>query len=305
MPEENKYLTFIDHLEELRIRLIYCLFSLIIFTIIGYFFSAPVIGFLLKPFEKAQAQENSKVITIIKDKDGNLKLKDPEILDSKQHISSEQFIIVDKDDPNKKFVFGHNYKTQFYYFSPMTPFILQFKAAFFIAVLLSLPVIIYQMWRFVSPALTQKEKKVSIFVIAGALILFPTGAAFAYYILKYALFFLLSFQISGLEPRIDVMRYLGFAVTMMIAMGAVFEFPIVALFLGKIGIISSAKMKKYRRYAVVMITIFSAVITPSPDPFSMIIVAIPLYFLYEISIYLVKLVEKGADESSPDNALAG
>ncbi len=297
MSNEEKLYSFVDHLEELRYRLIVCCLALVIFTVAGYFFSEPVISFLLNPFEQANLIKNNKKITFLADESGNLKLKEP-LPDEKEknNFSNSEIEIIDKNNPQRSFKIGTEYKSKFYYFSPMTPIILQFKASFLIAVLFSLPVIIFQMWRFIVPALTSKEKKASFLIIAAAFMLFPIGAAFAYYILKFALLFLISFSISGLEPRIDVMKYLSFAVTMMIAMGCVFEFPLAAMFLGKLGIINSKRMRNYRKYSIVLIVIFSAVITPSPDPVSMIMVAIPLTFLYEISIYLVRIVEKKKDD---------
>lgn len=305
MSNEEKYYSFVDHLEELRYRLIYCCISILLCVVLGFFLSERVINFLLNPFEKAQKIKEQKRLIFIAEKDGSLKLKGS-ISDyiKEKTLSQTQFEIIDSEKPENKIVFGTEYKTQFYYFSPLTPLILQFKASFFLAILFSIPVIFYHLWKFIVPALTPSEKKAGIFIMLAAFLLFPTGAIFAYYVLRFALYFLISFSFSGLEPRIDVMKYLGFVITMMLAMGCVFEFPLAAMFLGKLGLISSKKMNNYRKYSIVLIVIFSAVITPSPDPVSMILVAIPLTILYEISIYLVRIVEKKKIASKISN-LAG
>jgi len=292
MSNSEKYLSFVDHLEEFRQRLIISCIALVIATVVGYFFTDPILQFLLRPLTKAQIKQNSERITFIVGKDGILRLKNPLPQNpNKSDYSRFQFEVIEQDSPERKFVFGHEYINQFYYFSPLTPMILKLKAALILGILFALPVIIYELWRFIIPALTLRERKAAKYILGGAFILFPIGVTFAYYILSFTISFLLSFSFRGLEPRLDVMKYLNFALMIMLAMGCIFEFPLAAMFLGKVGLIKSFQMKKYRKYAIVLIFIASAIITPGPDPFSMIIVAIPLTILYEISIYLVRLVE--------------
>jgi len=166
------------------------------------------------------------------------------------------------------------------------------KVSFFAGIFGSLPVVFYQLWMFISPGLYKHEKKVVIPLVAISSVLFIGGAAFCYYIvLPLALTFLIGFSGEILNPIITVGSYISFTGLLLMAFGFSFELPIVAFFLGKIGLISSKFMAKGRRYAIITILILGAVITP-PDIFTQVLLAIPIYLLYEISIIIVKLTGK-------------
>ena len=166
------------------------------------------------------------------------------------------------------------------------------KVSFFAGIFGALPVVFYQLWTFISPGLYKHEKKVVIPLVAISSLLFLAGATFCYYIvLPLALKFLIGFSGELLNPIITVGSYISFTGLLLIAFGFAFELPIVAFFLGKIGLVSSRFMAKGRRYAIVAILILGAIITP-PDVFTQVLLAIPIYLLYEISIIIVRLTGK-------------
>jgi sec-independent protein translocase protein TatC len=160
---------------------------------------------------------------------------------------------------------------------------LKLKAAFLLGLLISLPWTLRQIWLFTKPGLHVKERKYVSRIVASALFLFPLGAAFAWFTVPYALAFLETFAFAGLSAQLEVGKYLNMVLTMMIAMGTVFELPLVVLFLVKLGIITTAQLRKYRRQSIVVIFLVSAFFTP-PDVFTMGIMALPLILLYEISL---------------------
>jgi len=158
--------------------------------------------------------------------------------------------------------------------------------AFFGGVFLSLPVIVYQMWSFIAPGLYKSEKKHLPTLIVMTFLSFIAGAAFAYYvIIPLIIPTLLAFGVEGIENNISIDYYFSFVLQMIIASGVIFEMPIVAYFLGRIGLLTPAFMRHYRRYAIAVIFIIAALLTP-PDPLSQLLLAIPLLVLYEISIYI-------------------
>lgn len=153
------------------------------------------------------------------------------------------------------------------------------------------PVLVWQIWGFLSPALYGHEKKVVIPVLIGAAVLFLAGMLLAYeYVLPVTFKFLMSFQSQAVEVKPTVHEYFGFVMAMCLAFGAVFEMPIVILFLTAIGIVKPSFLAKFRRHALVGCVIAAALITPGSDPSSLVLLTIPLYFLYEMSIGLSRLV---------------
>ena len=158
--------------------------------------------------------------------------------------------------------------------------------AFLGGVILSLPVIVYQLWSFVAPGLYESEKKHLPTLIVVTFFSFISGAAFAYYvIIPLIIPTLLAFGVEGIENNISINYYFSFVLQMIIASGVIFEMPVVAYFLGRIGLLTPAFMRHYRKYAIAVIFVIAALLTP-PDPLSQLLLAIPLLILYEISIYI-------------------
>jgi len=180
-----------------------------------------------------------------------------------------------------------------YFTAPTEAFAVRIKISLIVGLILSFPVVFYQLWQFVVPGLMDKEVKTVIPAVIFATFFFISGAVFCFYlVLPVGIKFLLSFQTDKLKPWLSVKDYVSFVSWMILAFGVVFQLPIVSYFLGKVGIITHHTLSKGRKYAIVIILILAAALTPSPDVFSQLLLAVPLYFLYEVSIILVKVTNK-------------
>ncbi len=165
-----------------------------------------------------------------------------------------------------------------------------FKIALISGVALAMPVIIYQLVLFMLPALKPHERRYLYIIVPGATISFVVGLAFAYFaLLPFAVRYLLTFGGDIARAQWTIGEYIGFVTTILLWMGVAFETPLVIFFLAKVGIITPAMLSHYRRYAILAIAVVAAVITPTPDPFNMMIVMVPLFILYEAGVLLAKL----------------
>ncbi len=173
-------------------------------------------------------------------------------------------------------------------------FMAHITISFMVGLLLAIPYLFWEIWRFVAPALHEKERKAARGVVGYASLLFLIGAAFGYYfITPFSIAFLADYNVSTevtVMPTLD--EYVDFVTSMVLMTGLAFELPMVMFFLGRIGIVSSTMLRKQRRYAIVAVLFLSAIITPSVDMFTQTLVAVPLYGLYELSIIVVARVEK-------------
>jgi len=178
--------------------------------------------------------------------------------------------------------------------APGEAFIARMMLALFGGLVLALPIVLYQIWSFVAAGLKEREVKYIKFFAPFSFILFISGVLFAHFIaVPISIRFLLSFSTDIVVPMITVKSYISFVVTMFLAMGVVFELPLVLMFLTKIGIASPAFLMDKRRHAIVIILIVSAIITP-PDFITQLIMAGPLIILYEIGIFMSKFVYTGS-----------
>lgn len=256
MTEEAAEMPFLDHLEELRRRIIWALLALAICAVLGFFVvtELDVIGILERPFQKVM--------------------------------------------PGQNLLFT----------SPTTPVVVTFKLAFVVGFIMALPVIAFQAWSFFSPALYEHEKRLVIPAIGVGFLLFLAGIAMAYFfVLPLGLNFLLGFQAESLEPIITVDEYLKFATRLILAFGIIFEMPVVLVLLGLLGIVTPNGLRKYRRHAIVILAISAALLTPA-DLGTMFMLFTPMILLYEISIWLVRLVvrrDESDDEPGADEEPAG
>lgn len=177
------------------------------------------------------------------------------------------------------------------YTGPMESFFGYVKVAVLGGILLSCPLWLHQIWLFLAPALYSKEKKfVAGFIFSGTA-LFAFGALFAYYVVfPLAFQFLLGFGEGKDQPIITISEYLAFFMRTILLFGLAFEMPLILTFLGMMGIITDQFLAKKRRHAVLILAVLSAVLTP-PDPLSMILMLIPLYGLYELSIFCVRILQ--------------
>jgi sec-independent protein translocase protein TatC len=170
-------------------------------------------------------------------------------------------------------------------------FSIMLSTSIMIGVVMALPVVLYQAWLFLAPALHRHEKKVVLPVIIGAVFLFVCGAALAwYFVLPMTLRFLTSMGDEAFDQMISATEYFGFATSLVLAMGAVFELPIVILALSALGLVTPRLLARFRKHALVGSYVAAAFITPGDAFFTSVILTIPLYLLYELSIVLSWLV---------------
>ena len=180
----------------------------------------------------------------------------------------------------------------FFFFGALEPAIIKFKLVGFIAFFLALPVLLYQLWAFIVPGLTRRERRMAIPFVVCSVFLFILGAAFAYWTLPKALGFLLGFAGSQFAPLLTADRYLSFVMLVAITFGLSFEFPIILIFLNIAGVISTDQLRHWRRGAILGIAIFAAVITPSSDPYTMLAMSIPMWIFYELAIIVGRLMKR-------------
>ncbi len=176
--------------------------------------------------------------------------------------------------------------------SVVDAFLTKIKMVGFLGLIVALPVVLYQLWAFIVPGLTSREKKWSIPFIATATILFLVGAAFSIWTLPRALAFLLGFGGEAVVPLITFDRYLGFVTLVTLAFGVSFLFPVVLVFLEAVGVLSWRRLASWRRWTILGIAVFSAVITPSGDPYTMFAMMIPMYLFYEASIIIGRIMKR-------------
>ena len=181
---------------------------------------------------------------------------------------------------------------QLYFTAPLDATLVKIKVVVFLGLVIALPVVLYQLWAFVAPGLTAKEKKYSIPFVVSAFVLFLLGVVVAYVMLPKGLGFLLGFAGEGVVPLLTADRYVGFVVLVALAFGVSFLFPIFLVFLEIAGILSPATLSRYRRYSILGIAIFAAVITPSSDPYTMLAMMIPMYLFYEASIIIGRFLQR-------------
>ena len=174
------------------------------------------------------------------------------------------------------------------------------KVAFFGGFIISLPVIFWQLWLFLAPGLYDHEKKLVVPFVFFATLMFLLGAAFAYYIVVPIGFdFLIAFGNSVVSVLPSIGKYVGFFTKLMIGFGIAFELPVITFFLAKIEIVNDQMLKDFFRYAVVLIFIISAILTP-PDVISQVLMAAPLLILYGVSIYIAKVFNPAQKEEEEE-----
>lgn len=234
--------TLIDHLRELRFRLIRSIYVLIGVTIACYAFSEKIFDYVRMPIIKYL--------------------------------------------PNGGLI----------YTGPLDKFVAHLKLSFVCGLILSCPYWIYQIWKFIAPALYKNEKRYTIGFLFAGTFLFLVGVSFAYFIvLPAGLEFLLTFGGTVDKPMISIDHYLSFFAQICIMFGFSFELPLIIIILGLVGLVSQKFLRENRRYAIMTLAVISAIVTP-PDLLSMLLLLGPMIFLYEISILFVGFFEKKREE---------
>ncbi len=311
-PTEGKILSFTDHLQELRVRIIICLAFFVVAFVVSFSFAPKVVSFLMIPLTTLERDETQNVLTLYLESDGEVsgwKIAPPTDNSTTApsaaaatsqpttaplaNLARNSFRIVIDGLPTPIEI-GPKAQTRLTYLTPLEPFFLWIQGALLLSAILTIPMVVYQFWLFISPGLLKSERRTVGPILAGSIFLFPMGAGFAYAISHVTLKVLLSFgdSIPFLEPNLVASRYLSFILIMMLMFGIVFEFPLVLLLLARLGVVDSQKLVNQRKVAIVVMAIIAAVATPSPDPFSMVVMLAPLLLLYEGSIYTIRFMEK-------------
>ena len=175
---------------------------------------------------------------------------------------------------------------------PLAPLLVRLKIAGYGGLALSVPIVMFQIWRFIVPGLHPRERRYAVGFVVGSVVLFVLGCVVAWFTVEKALDFLLGIGGPSLRPLIDANKYLTLVMLMFAAFGFAFEFPLLLIFLLLVGAVTTAQLRHVRRFAAVGITTFAAIITPSQDPFSLLFMAVPLYIFYEASILIGRVMKR-------------
>jgi len=262
MSEEELRMSFWIHLTELRKRIVYSVIAIGIGFVACFNFSEDILGVLLLPMNSTMT-----------------------------FLASFPFLHF---EPNKT--------TQDLYFTTLIePIMSHLKIGFIAGIMLMVPVILYQVWMFISPGLLARERKyVSQFVFFATLF-FYIGVLFCFFLLlPFAVQFLATYKTEHLKPIIKLADYIDFTLKFMLAAGAVFELPLLMIILGRMGIISPDILTKFRKYAFLVSFIIGALVTPTPDVFNMTLMSLPIYVLYEIGILGVRFFGRKRKPDSGD-----
>jgi len=168
----------------------------------------------------------------------------------------------------------------------------QLKIAGFLGIAFAMPIILFEVWRFVTPGLTRRERRFIWPVMIAALLLFALGVAIGFVVIPYALTFLISFAEGLADPNLTIDKYIGFVTTMMLAFGIVLEFPIVLIGLARVGVLSHRRLASQRRWAILAIVLFAIVLTPGGDPISPLILSGVMFILFEGSLLVIRLIRR-------------
>ena len=260
-PDEVR-MSFWSHLEELRKRIVYTVIAVGLGFSICFYYSEELLGFLLLPM-------NATI---------------------RFHAAMPFFSF----EPNKT--------TQELFFTTLTePFMSHLKIGFFAGFMLVMPVILLQVWKFISPGLLQRERKYAGQFVFFSTLFFASGVLFCFFVLlPMAIPFLVAYKTEHLKPIIKIGDYIDFTLKFMLASGAVFELPLVMILLGRMGLISHTWLSKFRKYAFLIAFIIGGLATPTPDVFNMTLMSIPIYLLYELGILGVRMFGRKRGEGSTD-----
>lgn len=243
-PPEPGGMTIIEHLDELRSRIIKMLVAFLVAAVVAWFAYNPILAFLISPLRHLP-----QVAKIIR--------------------GSGTLIVT----------------------SPTEPLFIRLKVVSFSALALALPVVLWQLWRFIAPGLYANEKRYAVPFVGSALGLFVAGVALAFWTLPTALHFLTAFSGSNIELLPRASEYLSFVMLLIIAFGVAFEFPLLLLAFSLMGVIPSRKLRDWRRPAWVLILVIAGFLTPAQDPITQVLLAVPMAILYEGTILVARILK--------------
>ena len=260
---EGKEMTFLDHLEELRWHIIRSVASILVFTIIAWTYQKEIFGGIIMAPSKSEFWTN-RMLCKLADLTGieGLCFKQADFILQSREVSGQ--------------------------------FMMALTQSIIVGLMFAFPYFFWEIWRFVKPGLKMKEAKAASGAVFWVSLLFFMGVAFGYYVVSpMAINFLASFKLDeSIQNQFDITDYLSLLSTMTLACGVTFQLPMIAYVLSQVGVLTPAFMRDYRRHAIVVILILAAIITPSPDMISQLLVTVPLLGLYEVSILVSARVVK-------------
>jgi sec-independent protein translocase protein TatC len=274
IPEEDAgQMPFLGHLEELRWRLLKALAAILVGAVVCFAFSDELLQVLTLPYEDAvRSMETSGSSSFVQ---------------AVQKLLGEWTGQVEEVTPDREGPLPERRRLQA--LKVMTTFFIQLQIALIGGLILALPVVFYQLWQFVAPGLMSREKRLTLPIVALSVVCFSVGALIAYWIvLPMGLRFFLAIEPPNITSQWAIGEYISFVLRLILGFGAVFEMPVLTLFLSRIGLLTPAYMRRIRRYAIIGIFVLAAIFTP-PDPISQIMMALPLLILYEVSIWVCKI----------------
>jgi sec-independent protein translocase protein TatC len=250
--QENK-MPFTEHLVDLRKRIFISLIFVVIGFAVAFNYSEDIFRFLTFPLKYG--------ISI--------------------SLTSPYFQLIEK-----KATQG----TTLIFLAPAEAFWMHMKISLITGVVLSLPVIFFQLWKFVAPGLLHKEKKYVIPFVSITTIFFLLGAAYCFFlVLPFAMGFLLTYKTESMTPMISVEKYVDFCLKFVLAFGAIFELPVLIVFFTRMGFVTPKTLAKHRKYAILIAFVVAAILTPTPDVFNQTLMAVPIIALYEIGILVSRI----------------
>jgi sec-independent protein translocase protein TatC len=237
-------MSVVEHLRELRTRVLRGLVALLVGTVVGYVVFPDVLEVLIRPYCAVADQLRP---------------------DGSCHLIALR---------------------------PLEPFSVRVKTSVVIGGFLAAPILTYQLWRFVTPGLTVRERRFSLPFVVLSQLLFAIGIAFAYLVIPQGLRILLGLGGPGIEALLSADEYLSFFLTMSVAFGLVFELPLVLIFLALVGVVRVSGLRRARPYAVVAMFVAAAIITPTTDAVTLLLLAGPMVLFYEMSVGVAWLIER-------------
>jgi sec-independent protein translocase protein TatC len=263
-PEEELRMPFWSHLAELRKRLVISAMAISAGFVVCFNYSEDLLGILMMPLNSTMSYQASF----------------PFLLFTPNPVKQELF------------------------FTTLTePFMAHLKIAFVAALILAVPIILLQIWKFISPGLMPRERRYTGYFVSFSTLFFAAGVLFCFLLLlPYAVPFLIGYKTEHLKPIIRIGEYIDFTLKFLLGAGAVFELPLIIILLSRMGILQPASLAKFRKYAFLLSFIIGAIITPTPDAFNMTLMSLPIYVLYEIGILGARIFGRKRGSDSTDLA---
>lgn len=230
---KERQASFIDHLEELRKRLLISFITVLFCAVICFFFAPRILNFIIKWTNISTA----------------------------------------------------------YFFSPTEALMVNLKVALFIGFFVSFPIILYQVWAFIGPGLTRREQRISLPFIFSGMLLFLIGCAFAVFIIiPLGMKFFFSFGSENIKPLMNISKILEFIFWCILCCGVLFQLPLIIFFLIKLGLVQTKTLARHRAGIIIGVLIIAAIVTPTGDIFTLLLISVPLILLTELSILLAKII---------------